>query len=203
MDTPCPRDRYINSPGGVIDAGSEIYTMLRSYGNARNHIVGQACSAASIIAMSAWCDMSPTGLMMVHCVSTSGGRGNHTLFEHTAEMLRTADTALCTAYTEKSGMSQEEALAMMEHETWLTAERALELHLIDAVMYQEEKTDPQLMTAGDIYLPGNDQMDMIRKVMQSMSQSGGGPDPKKEDLEAIKAKMKLLSLRGELRNDIQ
>ena len=44
--------------------------------------------------------------------------------EHTAEVLRTADKALCSAYTTKTGMSEDEALNMMEHETWLTAEQA-------------------------------------------------------------------------------
>ena len=218
MDSTCPNDIQkaidqaagqmldvdINSPGGVISAGSEIYTMLRSYGNVRNHIVGQACSAASIISMSAWCDMAPTALMMVHCVSTSGGNGNHTQFEHTAEMLRTADAALCTAYTEKSGMSQEEALTMMEHETWLTAEMALERHLIDQIMYQEDvRNEPQVMTAGQIYLPDTEQMNLIRNFLQFMS-TPDSPNSAPGDIrmETMKAKLKLLHLKGELRNDL-
>lgn len=63
--------------------------------------------------------------MMVHCVS-SGARGNHSDMEHAAEVLRTADRALCTAYMAKTGMTEEEALDMMEHETWLTAAQARE-----------------------------------------------------------------------------
>src|SRR5690554_2248490 len=60
---------YINSPGGIIDVGSEIYTMLRAYkGDVKIYTVGEACSAASIIAMARYCEMSPTALMMVHCV---------------------------------------------------------------------------------------------------------------------------------------
>lgn len=217
MDSTCPNDIqkaidqaagqtldvYINSPGGEISAGSEIYSMLRSYGKVRNHIVGQACSAASIISMSAWCDMSPTALMMVHCVSTSGGSGNHTDFEHTAEMLRTADAALCTAYTEKSGMSQEDALAMMEHETWLTAERAMELQLIDQIMYQEESQEPSFITAGQIFLPDSEKMDWLRNMIQLRSQD---PEETEEDTrqkQLMNIRLKLLSLKGELRSDIQ
>ena len=63
--------------------------------------------------------------MMVHCVS-SGARGNHSDMEHMAEVLRTADQALCTAYTAKTGMSESDALEMMENETWLTAEQGEE-----------------------------------------------------------------------------
>ena len=87
LDTAQPGDEievYINSGGGVIDVGSEIYTMLRSCENVKIYITGEACSAASIVAMAGYCEMSPTALMMVHCVST-GARGNHSAMEHTAE----------------------------------------------------------------------------------------------------------------------
>lgn len=169
MDSTCPDDVkkvldamqpgdevevYINSGGGVIDVGSEIYTMLRSCENVKIYITGEACSAASIVAMSGYCEMSPTALMMVHCVST-GARGNHNAMEHTAEVLRTADKALCTAYTTKSGMSEDEALSMMEHETWLTAEQAKEKKLIDAIMF-EEKEEKSFMVAGNFELPSEE-----------------------------------------------
>ena len=98
-DSTCPRDVqkvidavqpgdeievYINSPGGVIDAGSEIYTLLRQQDNVKIFITGQACSAASIIAMAGHCSMTPTSLMMVHCVST-GARGNDAIMFEESE----------------------------------------------------------------------------------------------------------------------
>lgn len=158
-------DVYINSPGGEIASGSEIYTMLRAYGNLKEHIVGQACSAASIIAMAGYCDMSPTALMMVHCVSTNPGRGNHTHMEHTAEVLRTADEALCNAYLAKTGASREEILSMMEHETWLTAAQAKERGLIDGIMF-ETSEEPQMMNSG-FSLPDKEKMNHIKKIMEA------------------------------------
>ncbi len=84
--------------------------------------------------------------MMVHCVSTGRVSGNHVEMEHTAEVLRTADRALCTAYMEKSGMTEREALEMMERETWLNAQQAVGRGLVDAVMFEEtgagEETPP-------------------------------------------------------------
>ncbi|MCD7736969.1 MAG: Clp protease ClpP [Lachnospiraceae bacterium] len=158
---------FINSPGGIIDAGTEIYTLLRAA--AKNHdikiyITGQACSAASVIACAAYCEMAPTASMMVHCVS-SGASGNHSIMEHTAEMLRTADKALCTAYMAKAGMTENEALAMMENETWLNAEQAKEKGLIDAIMFEEEEEIP--MVAGSLFkLPSEEQMNKIRTAMK-------------------------------------
>ena len=59
----------INSGGGDIFAGSEIYTLLKSYkGEIEITITGLAASAASVIAMSGYCRISPTAMMMVHNV---------------------------------------------------------------------------------------------------------------------------------------
>lgn len=182
-DSTCPRDVqkvldamvdgddldvYINSPGGVIDVGSEIYTLLRDAGqrcNLKIHVMGEACSAASVAAMAGYCEMAPTALMMVHCVSTSRVSGNHSVMEHTAEMLRTADQAMCSAYTAKTGMTEQETLDMMEHETWLTAQQAKDRGLIDAIMFEEQKEETPLVAGPMFKLPSKEQMAQVRKLM--------------------------------------
>lgn len=183
MESTCPRDVqkvldnvrqgdeieiYINSPGGVIEVGSEIYTMIRNTAEncaVKIFITGEACSAASVVACAAHSAMSPTALMMVHCVSTSGISGNHAVMEHAAEMLTTADNALCTAYMAKTGMSRDDALAMMEHETWLTAEQARQKGLVDEIMFEERKED-STMVAGPLFsLPSEEQMARVKAAM--------------------------------------
>lgn len=201
-DCTCPRDVnnvlteangeavevYINSPGGVIDAGSEIYTMLREYqGDIKIKIVGQACSAASIIAMARHCEMSPTALMMVHCVFIYAG-GNHADMEHMAEVLRTADDALANAYVAKTGMSKAEVLAMMEKETWLTAEQAKEKGLIDGIMFEEK--EPLRLTASNFELPSEEKMNRIKSMMKEQEEPA---------FLIQKSKLSLLRLKGEER----
>lgn len=175
-DSTCPRDVqkvidqaaagddidvYINSGGGVIDVGSEIYTLLRDAAqkcNVEIYITGEACSAASVIACAAHSTMAPTALMMVHCVS-SGICGNHSDMEHMAEVLRTADRAMCTAYTAKTGMTEQEALDMMEQETWLTAQQAKDKGLVDEVMFEETAEElPMTASTGLFKLPTKEQM---------------------------------------------
>ena len=206
-DSTCPRDVqkvldavvsgdeievYINSPGGVIDVGSEIYTLLRTQENVRIYITGEACSAASIVAMAGYCEMSPTALMMVHCVS-SGVRGNHSAMEHMAEVLRTADRALCTAYIAKTGMTEDEALELMEHETWLTAEQAKERGLIDAIMFEEHEVMP--LVAGPLFaLPGKEQMEKVKKMMEEADEKQN-----KSSVFLMQKQLDLLKLRGERR----
>lgn len=183
---------YINSPGGVIDVGSEIYTLLKSRkDNVKIYITGEACSAASVAAMAAYCEMSPTALMMVHCVSTYAD-GNHSSLEHAAETLRAADRALSSAYAAKSGMEEKEVLAMMEHETWLTAQQAMEKGLVDAVMFQESKNSQGPMTAGPLFaLPTKEQMEKV-KAMQGEAEEKSGH-------KAAHMQLKLLEMRGEVR----
>jgi ATP-dependent Clp endopeptidase proteolytic subunit ClpP len=202
-DSTCPRDInkaiedangdeleiYINSPGGIIEAGSEIYTMLRAYkGNVKIYIVGEACSAASIIAMARHCEMSPTALMMVHCVS-SGVQGNHSVMEKMAEVLKTADDALSNAYIAKTGKSKAEVLSMMEAETWLTAEKAKELGLIDGIMFKDN--EPLRLTASNFKLPSEERMSRVKEMMKEQSIEN--------DASAFliqKSKLSLLRLKG-------
>ena len=205
-DSTCPRDVqrilnqaaeddeievYISSPGGIIEVGTEIYTALRSAKNVRIYITGQACSAASIVAMASYCEMAPTALMMVHCVSTTAG-GNHSDMEHAAEVLRTADRALCRAYMAKTGMKEDEVLDMMERETWMTAEQAKEKGLVDAVMFEESEAG--YMVAGNgFHLPTESQMNQVKKLMEEKA------DGKSPSVFLMEQQTELLRLRGETR----
>ncbi len=128
-----PIDVYINSPGGIVEAGQEIYTALLGDPRVNIYITGQACSAASFVAMAGHCSMTPVGLMMVHCASMCA-HGNHNEMEAAARELTTTDRAIANAYATKSGMDIEKALRMMERETWLTANQCVELGLVDEII---------------------------------------------------------------------
>lgn len=183
---------YINSPGGVIASGSEIYTLLRANAeHTKIYITGNACSAASVIAMAAYCEMSPTALMMVHCVSTSA-QGNHNDMAHAAETLHAADRALSAAYVAKTGMSETEVLEMMNHETWMNAEQAKEKGLIDAVMF-EEKENHSLMVDGPLFaLPDKEKLERVHNLLKEAS-----PDDEGTAFLNLQAQLNLLRMRGE------
>ncbi|WP_251861962.1 head maturation protease, ClpP-related [Clostridium sp. Marseille-Q2269] len=127
----------VNSPGGSVAAASEIYTELRSYqGEVNIQIVGLAASAASVISMAGKSSMSPTGQLMVHNVSSSAC-GDYRAMDHMSGILKNANETIANAYIDKSGMSKEQALQLMNNETWLTAEKAKDLGLIDEIMFME------------------------------------------------------------------
>lgn len=204
-DSTCPRDVkeildkaqigdeievYINSPGGIVDVGSEIYTMLRSCENVKIFITGQACSAASVIAMAAHCVMSPTALMMIHCAISSAD-GNRRTMEHMAETLSTVDKAICTAYMAKTGMDEDEILAMMERETWLTADQAKERKFVDGIMFEEEKEEIPFAAGPLSILPTQEQMNRVKKMIENAGSQNA------DSVFLLQQKLNLMKLKGE------
>lgn len=126
-------DVDINSPGGDIFAGSEIYAALQAYkGEVKIHIVGQACSAASVIACAGYCDMVKTGMFMIHNVS-GAARGDHRQLAHSSKILKQANKAIAAAYRAKTGKTEKELLDSMDAETWLTADEAVAAGFVDAI----------------------------------------------------------------------
>jgi len=126
----------INSGGGDVFAGSEIYTTLKSYeGNVITKVVGLAASAASVIAMAG--DkvlISPTGQLMIHNASGMFG-GDYREMEKGSEILKSVNATIANAYEIKTGMEHEELLALMDNETWLTPQKALENKFVDEIMF--------------------------------------------------------------------
>ena len=134
----------INSPGGVVSSGQEIYTMLRALSNVEIQITGMACSAASIIAMAGPCYMSEPAMIMIHNVS-SWVAGDYREMEKTADTLKRINKALASAYEVKTGKSEDEILKMMDEETWLTAKDAIENGFSDG--YIEQSGDSTVLNA--------------------------------------------------------
>ena len=123
----------INSGGGDVLAGQEIYSELRARDDVDIEVESLAASAASVIAMAGPSTISPIGMIMIHNVSTYGAAGDKHDMKKEAEVLGTFDEALANAYVYKTGKERDEILKMMDKETWLTAERAVELGFIDHI----------------------------------------------------------------------
>ena len=185
----------INSGGGEIFAASEIYTALRSYaGGVIVRIVGLAASAASIIAMAGESEMTPTGMMMIHNVQTEAS-GDYRQMEHTAGTLRDANHAIISAYVAKTGRPEAEIAAMMDAETWITAERAVELGLVDRVMQPDTGQKP---LAADFY-SGMLSEDALRRAENFLKGQAAEPDFFMPERAQAEAKLKFLKLKGELK----
>lgn len=154
IDTTCPADvenAIVEADGKTLDveistcyggdvwSGSEMYSALKAYkGGANITITGLAASAATIIAMAGHCEMSPTAMLMVRDASSSAF-GNYHDMDKASDMLQTTNKALAAAYTTKSGMTEADALKMMDNETWLTAQQAVDKKLVDKIMFLNDE----------------------------------------------------------------
>lgn len=127
----------INSCGGSVLAGQEIYSELRRRNDVEIEIQSIAGSAASVIAMAGHSKISPVATIMIHNVSISGASGDCNEMEKQAEVLRQMNEALANAYVEKTGMEMEKVLELMNEETWLTAKQCVELGFVDEVAKYE------------------------------------------------------------------
>lgn len=204
MDATCPKDVNaaiseangepllveINSGGGDVFAGSEIYTALKAYaGTVEINIVGLAASAASVIAQAGHSRISPTALFMVHNVSGSAAGDFHDM-QQEAEILQTANKAVAAAYLEKTGKSMEELLGIMDAETWMDAQKAVEYGFVDEVMF----ASAPMLTNGIGVLPAQ----TIHKLKDLLPARG----EENAEVKTVTAKLKLLRLKGEMKDEV-
>lgn len=127
----------INSGGGSVMAGQEIYSILAGRDDVKIKIESLAGSAASVIAMANRSEISPVAMIMIHNVSMYGASGDYRDMRKNAEVLQQMNAALAGAYVAKTGKDEDTILKLMDRETWLTANRALEMGFVDAIMRDE------------------------------------------------------------------
>lgn len=161
---------YINSGGGSVFAGSEIYTLLKDYaGKVTAKVTGIAASAASVIISGADVVMiSPTGQIMIHPASTStwGNKDDHEL---TVDMLDMADRSIANAYILRTGMTQSELLSLMRKETWMDAKKAIELKFADEIMFDHNN---ELGPSNSTSIEGEIPQAVIDKLRNELLKNG-------------------------------
>jgi ATP-dependent Clp protease protease subunit len=130
---------WINSPGGDVFSAAQIYNMLMDYkGRVTIKIDGLAASAASVIAMAGGdVYMTPVSMIMIHNPSTIAiGDSEEMLRAKT--LLDEVKESIINAYELKSGLSRTKLSHLMDEETWMNANKAVELGFADKVLFIED-----------------------------------------------------------------
>lgn len=123
----------INSPGGDMFEGLAIYNLLVEHpAKVTVRVMGLAASAASIIAMAG--DQVEMGLGSILMIHNSWGMvvGNQDDMRAAAETFAEFDAAMADIYAARSGASVADVSAMMSAETFMRAEKAIELGFADS-----------------------------------------------------------------------
>lgn len=126
---------WINSPGGDCVAAAQIYNMLMNYkGTVTIKIDGIAASAASVIAMAGTkVVMSPVSMMMIHNPATVAF-GDSADMQKAIAMLDEVKESIINAYEIKTGLSRAKLSHLMDAETWMDANSAIEMGFADEIM---------------------------------------------------------------------
>lgn len=122
----------INSPGGDVFQGVTIFNRLKQHkAKIIVHIDGLAASIASIIALAGdEIFIGEGALYMVHLPWTFA-MGDRMALENTINRLLDVEEQLIGIYSKKTGIDRSEIRAMLEAETWLDADQAIEKGFVD------------------------------------------------------------------------
>ena len=130
----------INSYGGEVAQGLAIYNLLKDYkGTVTTVCDGFACSAASIIFMAGTNRAMPkSSLLMIHN-AWSWASGNANELRKIAEDLEKITQPSIEIYKTVSNLDEETIKRMMDEETWITAEEALEYGFATVIVEDNPK----------------------------------------------------------------
>ena len=132
-----PTDRKvrvrINSEGGSIQDGLEMFNLLKQRGEAITCVIdGYALSCASLVALAGHTLIAPkSSVVMIHTprIETYGDAAEH---KAAIKMLAKHQDMMADVYAEELDISTEEAHSMMEAETWLTGKEMVDAGWADA-----------------------------------------------------------------------
>ena len=127
---------HINSPGGDVFESRAIMAAISRFPGKTVAVIDSLCaSAATSIALS--CNevtMVDGGMFMIHNASGMVW-GDKTAMRDTADLLEKVEGAIVSDYTNKTGLDAAAVTAMMDAETWMTAQEALDNGFIDSITH--------------------------------------------------------------------
>lgn len=157
---------WINSPGGDCVAAAQIYNMLMNHkGNVTIKIDGIAASAASVIAMAGTkVIMFPVSMMMIHNPATVVF-GDSAGMQKTIAMLDEVKESIINAYEIKTGLSRAKLSHLIDAETWMDANSAIEMGFADEIMQRNVSDSIEIPKVSMVF----SQAAVINSLMDKLS----------------------------------
>ena len=180
---------WLNSPGGDCIAASQIYAMLMDYPhNVTVKIDGIAASAASVIAMAGTkVLMAPTALMMVHNPLTIA-IGDTDEMQKAISMLDEVKESIINAYQVKTNQSRAKISHWMDAETWMNANKAIELGFADGVLEDSKRHQATPTYAFSRRAVTNSLLDKVKTKEQPQPE----PEPQGVLAESLQQRLNLI-----------
>lgn len=194
---------HINSCGGDVYTSIAIYNAIKSLNKDVTTVVdGVALSGGSVIAMAGKSiEMYPGSLMMIHPVSVSAfGMYNSADLKKIESAADAMDEAIATIYSNRTGKTVDECKELMNEETWMTGQKAVDNGFADKVI--DGEVDIEFENKSKILFVNKVKIDAknfkvpegikrIRnapKKAKNAKNKGEKGEPKKMDLKELKDK---------------
>jgi ATP-dependent Clp endopeptidase proteolytic subunit ClpP len=133
-------DVEINSPGGNVFEGLEIFHLFKNYpGFVNMHLVSIAASMASTILLAGdKITAEESSVIMIHNASTCVC-GDSTEFQKAANYLKSVNNLIANIVSKKTGMELKKVLSLMDDETFFFGDESLKAGLVDKIIKLPEK----------------------------------------------------------------
>lgn len=184
-----PLNVYINSYGGDVFEGFAIYNMLKRYNGEKTvYVDGIAASIASVIAMAGdKVVMGKASMMMIHNAS-SWAWGTAEDMKKVVQALEEINSVIKDIYQTRTTLSEESLTALMDEETFISAEKCLEYGFADEIL----ETELAENTYSNMIESLNEMKDNVEKSLKMFndiknldliaeSESGGNPVVEEEE----------------------
>lgn len=179
----------INSPGGDMTVGTEIYSILRRSARRTTALVqGFAASAATLLMQGADSrNAEPGALICIHNPSLCA-EGDYRDLGSAAESAENAREAILDIYGQRASLSREELGSLMDRDIWISAGMAAEYGLLDRVEPYGEGAEPdsETMVASAGRLP---------RITAKMRADFSAYRENKKEREKLEARQRQLRLR--------
>ncbi|MGV8956621.1 head maturation protease, ClpP-related [Lactococcus lactis] len=165
----------INSGGGSVFAGSEMFTDLSKYqGKVIAEISGICASAATFPLLAAdKTGISPIGQVMIHNVSTIQ-RGDYRDMTDASKFLLGSSGNVAELYAKKMKVSTEKAQKMMDDETWFNAKEAVEAGIVDEILFEDNHSVKMVASLSPVLSP--EKINQFKNLLKGEKKSSGTID---------------------------
>ena len=172
----------LNSPGGYCETGATIYTLLKEASAAGHkvviNVIGQACSAATVLMCGA--DVvrgSLSSYYMIHNASFTNASGKSRDMASYTQCLEQIDESIINVYEQKTGKTRDELRELLDAETWMEVNKAIELGFVDDIYTPADGI--KLVASAGTLLPDN----VFNLMKNEFLKAKVGDDSKGDDSE--------------------